>query len=150
MYSKTSGSEQLRNAWQLTSTLQSNLFTCCRLIHVYSKPPLHVLHLLLERSQEYHQQFACCKMSATLKLLYLIAVKSVLKEKLTEWTDWQDERQHRCKCAMHSSLSAELLNPVTVFKPVTVSENCSALSSDSEKPSNKVSVFPTNNKNFPG
>ena len=90
----------------LTSTLQSNLFTSCRLIDIYSQPLLRVLHLLLERSQEYHQQFACYKMSATLKLLYLITVKSELNEKLTEWTDWQDERQQKCKHAMHPPLPA--------------------------------------------
>ncbi len=47
-------------------------------------------------------------MSATLKLLYLITVKSELNKKLTEWTEWQDERQQR---AMRSPLLAALWIP---------------------------------------
>lgn len=95
----------------LTSTLQSNLFTSCGLTDIHSQPPLHVLHLLLETSQEYHQQYACCKMSAILKLLYIITVKSQLNGKLTEWTGLQDERQQKWKGAEHSPLPAALWNP---------------------------------------
>lgn len=135
----------------VTGTLPGNLFTSCRLIHVYSQPPLRVLHLLLERSQEYHQQFARCKMSATLKLLYLITVKSGLNEKLTEWTDWQDERQRR---AMPSPLPAALWNPKCTAQWLCRSparpwatekmyeDGLMFSYSHSEKPSNKVSNSP--------
>lgn len=57
------------------------------------------------------------------RLSYHITVKSELNEKLTEWTDWQHERQHKHKCAMHSLLPAELWNP-----KCTTQSLCSALS----------------------
>lgn len=111
----------------LTSALQSNLFTSWRLIDMYSLHLLRVLHLLLERSQAYHQQFACCKMSATLQLLYLIAVKSGLNEKSTEWTDWQDERQQKVRVCRVLSASCWALKP-KVYDPGTVSKLGSAWS----------------------
>lgn len=134
--------------WAVEKCLTSNLFSSCRLIDVYSQPPLRVLHLLLERSQEYHQQFACCEMSATLKLLYLITVKSVLNEKLTEWTGWKTREVQVCDAF---STACCALKP-KVYDPMTVSELCSALSYRENawrrvdvlihsqwKPSNKVS-----------
>lgn len=85
-----------------TIILQSNLFTSCRLIDISSQPPLRVCILLLERSQGYHQQFACCKMSAMLTLLYLITVKSKLNEELTEWTDrMKDNTSESVLCILH-------------------------------------------------
>lgn len=62
---------------------ESNLFSC-RLIDTYSQPHLRVLHLLPARSQEYHQQSACFRMSATPKPVDPITVKSELKGKKTQ------------------------------------------------------------------
>lgn len=95
----------------LTITLQSNLFTSYRLTDIYSQPSLHVLHLLLETSQKYHQQCACCKMPATLRLLCIITVRLEFDGKLSEWTGLRDERQQKWKCAEHSPLPAALWNP---------------------------------------
>lgn len=108
MHSNPSGFDKLKNAlhspaysritWWLAGGLRA-AFTLFPLIHSYSQPFHNVVHVLLKRSQEYHRQFVCFKMSNCKRSFHITNRRGIrLNEKLTEWIDRHDQRQQRSEC----------------------------------------------------